>query len=126
SFDQDLGDAPLTFGRALHAIPAANNRYLGSVPPDDDPAGNEYSAAANSDDNTGTDDEDLVFPAFYPGVTQTVVLPVSEPVTGSSRLQGWIDWNGNGVFDSGEQVATNVINNGAGDLDSNAATITLD
>ncbi|WP_169745550.1 CshA/CshB family fibrillar adhesin-related protein [Isoalcanivorax pacificus] len=122
SFNQDLGDAPQTFGRAIHAIPQANDRYLGAVAPDDDPSGNEYSSAATGDGA----DEDLVLPAFYPGVTQTVVLPVVEPVTGSSYLQAWIDWNGNGSFNSGEQVASNVVNNGAGDLDNDPNTITLD
>lgn len=130
TFNQDLGDAPSSYGRALHAMPQLPNeavtRYLGANPPDDDANGNEYSAQANHDDTNGTDDEDGVTPPdFTQGQTAPVTVSVHEPNIGTSYLQGWIDWNQNKKFDAGEQIATNVVNNGSGDQDTKNGTITL-
>ncbi|MGJ3257827.1 MAG: GEVED domain-containing protein [Alcanivorax sp.] len=126
TFNQDLGDAPSSVPRALHAIPANITRYLGLVPPDDDSGGNEFSIDADRDDTQGVDDEDgAVFPSFQPGETTPVTIRVAEPVVGSSALQFWVDWNDDGVFGAGEKVASNAVNNGSGDLDSDPATITL-
>lgn len=130
TFNQDLGDAPSSYGRALHAMPQvpteAVPRYLGANPPDDDAAGNEYSANADHDDNTGTADEDgVIIPNFAPGQTKPVTVTVDEPATGGTYLQAWMDWNHNGGFDNGERIANNVADNGNGDQDNQNGTITL-
>ncbi|EKF75936.1 hypothetical protein A11A3_00540 [Alcanivorax hongdengensis A-11-3] len=126
TFNQDLGDAPSSYGRALHAISAANDRYLGNQAPDDDASGNEYSSASDSDDNNGVDDEDALSLSPLPrGQSTPVTLTVHEPTVGSSYLSAWVDWNQNGQFDSGERVANNIVNNGSGDSDSDSGTITF-
>ena len=126
TLNQDLGDAPSSYGRAIHGIGQSVTRYLGSTPPDDDANGNEYSNLANTDDNTGTDDEGAISNiSFTKGESAQLTLAVNEPTVGSSYLNAWIDWNANGVFDSSEQVATDLVNNGAGDQDNNGSTVTL-
>lgn len=126
TLNQDLGDAPASYGRAIHAIGQNVTRYLGSVAPDDDANGNEYSNLANTDDDTDQDDEDVLGNvSVTKGAPSQVSLAVQEPMVGSSYLNAWVDWNANGVFDSNEQIATNVVNNGSGDQDSNASTVTV-
>jgi uncharacterized repeat protein (TIGR01451 family) len=127
TLNQDLGDAPSGYGRAMHAIGQNVNRYLGSVAPDDDPNGNEFSVLADNDDINGADDEDVINAAtFVKGQTVSLPLPVVEPTTGSSFLNAWVDWNRNGVFENSERIASDAINNGAGDQDGNPATLTID
>ena len=111
----------------MHAIGQNVNRYLGSVAPDDDPNGNEFSVLADNDDINGADDEDVINAAtFVKGQTVSLPLPVVEPTTGSSFLNAWVDWNRNGVFENSERIASDAINNGAGDQDGNPATLTID
>jgi hypothetical protein len=77
------------------------------------------SANADSDDTTGTvDDENginTVFPAIPQGpnpvvTNYTVSLSLSNTTGSPANLCGWIDWNVNGTFDSGEGVCTTVAN----------------
>jgi hypothetical protein len=73
----------------------------------------EASATTNStatgDDITGIDDEDGVTlpPNFIPGVASSLVVNVTNTSGASAFLNVWIDYNRNGSFDAGEQIATN-------------------
>ncbi len=61
-------------------------------------------AAPNGDDLDGVDDEDGV---TVPAVdTETLVLPIviTDSTGGSSYLNGWFDWNGDGLFQSSESI----------------------
>ena len=99
----DFGDAPESYGSASHYI-ILNTRYLGSPP--DAEAAQQYSPEADGDDRTGNDDEDgVTFPDMIQGTRVTVRINI----VGSGRLNGWMDWNGDGDFDdSNEKVANNI------------------
>jgi hypothetical protein len=80
---------------------------------------------ADGDDNDGNNDED--------GITRTALVEdrtstFTATVSGAGYLQAWVDWNGDGDFlDPGEQVATNLQDNGSGDdVTSGDGTITFD
>lgn len=108
--DLDFGDAPDTFGTTLAvngarhtAVPQAirlGNRVDGE--PDGQP-----SPGADKDDANGVDDEDGV--TFLTPLQQGAAATV-QVVNGAnaSRLNAWVDFNGDGVFGAGEQVFTNV------------------
>ena len=127
----DYGDAPIAgiapdgsstvnYGEAQHTI--ITSTYLGAAAPDADSA-NQPTANADGDDLDGTDDEDgVTFPTLTQGQTANITVTVAGA---GGYLQGWIDWNGDGDFaDAGEQVATNLQDNQAGD--SNATTGTIE
>ncbi|HPY42047.1 MAG TPA: SdrD B-like domain-containing protein, partial [Thiolinea sp.] len=115
----DYGDAPLSYGSPVHSILAGT--YLGSAVPDAETS-TQASTAANGDDTHGTDDEDgITIPALTAGQTSTLMATVAG--TGG-YLQAWFDWNGDGDFaDSGEQVATNLQDGSASDVNSSAGII---
>jgi len=99
----DFGDAPENYGSASHYI-VLNTRYLGSSP--DGEADQQYSQEADGDDRNGRDDEDgVTFPDMIQGTRVTVRINI----VGSGRLNGWMDWNGDGDFsDLNEKVANNI------------------
>ncbi len=114
----DYGDAPATYGTPSHRI--VSGIYLGTNAPDSENAP-PTPLDGTGDDVTGTDDEDgITLPTLTQGQTATITAKVSG--TGG-YLQGWIDWNGNGTFDAGEQVATNLQDNGVGDTDNTTGKI---
>ncbi|WP_306117996.1 MULTISPECIES: GEVED domain-containing protein [unclassified Roseitalea] len=116
----DFGDAP-GYAEAAHPIDAA--LYMGASAPDRDEPG--AGTGGTSDDANGTDDEDgVTLPALYQGVPARISVAVSENALNDGYLQGWIDWNGDGTFDPGEQIATDLQDNQTGD--ENAATGTID
>ena len=96
--DEDFGDAPQSYGNAIHTIDTAIR--LGSALSAD--TGPYNSATASGDDDDGVP----AIPDFLAGEQKTIDVAV----TGANgRLQAWFDWNRNGVFtDPGEQVAVNV------------------
>lgn len=116
----DYGDAPSAYGSPSHRIVAGI--ALGSGSPDSEIAA-QPTANADGDDAAGSDDENGV---TIGSLTQGTTGTVSAAVQGAGgRLQAWFDWNGDGDFaDSGEQVATDIQDNGAGD--ANPATGTID
>ncbi|MGC4174584.1 DUF7507 domain-containing protein [Demequina sp.] len=74
-------------------------------------AASQFSATANGDDNTGTDDEDgVTLASSYtatPGSTVTVSgIQCSTSTSQAAYVAGWIDFNANGVFDAGEKSTT--------------------
>ncbi len=59
----------------------------------------------------GDDENGVTFPALVTGAS--AVIPVAVTIaddgfqTADPRLSAWIDWNGNGIFEAGERIATN-------------------
>ncbi|MFN0023380.1 MAG: GEVED domain-containing protein [Parvularculaceae bacterium] len=115
----DYGDAPASYGAPSHRV--VSGTALGSGNPDAEIAP-QPSVSANGDDAAGADDENGV---MISTLTQGGAGTVGATVAGAGgRLQGWIDWNGDGDFaDAGEQVATNIQDNGAGDTNLAAGAI---
>lgn len=119
----DHGDVASTYGDAAHERPLSTVLNIGSGDPDVE-AASATPLDGTGDDVTGTDDENgVTLPTITKG--QTVNFSVAVSGTGG-YLQGWVDWNHDGDFlDSGEQVATNLQDNGTGDLSSTTGTITF-
>ncbi len=110
---QDFSDAPASYGNPVHDI--VTGYRIGTI----NTAETVRYANANAVGDTGDD-------GYSAGTyRRTFVTTATVTVAGANgRLQGWADWNGDGDFaDAGEQVATNVADNGAGD--TNAATGTI-
>jgi uncharacterized repeat protein (TIGR01451 family) len=107
---QDFSDAPASYGNPIHDL--VTGFRIGAVNTSE--AAQYANATATGD--TGDDG--------YTGGTyrRTFTTIANVSVVGTNgRLQAWVDWNGDGDFlDTGEQVATNVADNGTGD--SNATT----
>ena len=110
---QDFSDAPASYGNPIHDIVAGYR--IGAV----NTSETAPYASANAVGDTGDDG--------YGGGTyhRTVLTTANLTVTGTNgRLQGWADWNGDGDFlDVGEQIATNVADNGTGDTNPAVGTI---
>ena len=123
AFSMDLGDAPdsslgtfagdyetLGVNNGPSHIIVAGVNLGGAVDPDN---GTLQNAAASADDTTNTgsaDDENGVstFPVISTATTSySVNVAVTETVSGSAYLVGYIDFNGDGDFlDTGEKSAT--------------------
>ncbi len=113
----DFGDAPQTYGKAIHVIDSADNPYIGDSPPDSDLSA-VGGSDANGDDLSGADDEGFGFDTPSSDIPSTPLcnarlLPLTQytvavDVSGFGYLNAWIDWNGNGNFsDPSEHVAVN-------------------
>lgn len=124
SFPYDLSDAPINgvspngvsvnaYGEAAHAIQAGV--YMGASLPD-----NEFepqtSALADGDDNDGNNDDDGITGLESLVRSKTTTLTASVSGAGG-YLQAWIDFDGNGQFDSAEQIASDIQDGGALDTD---------
>lgn len=102
---QDFGDALLSYGSPAHDI--ASGILLG--PNNTTELGSYNSPTASGD----AGDDGVSFSAMIQGQPATHTAIVSGS---GGRLQAWVDWNGDGDFiDTGEQIATNVQDNGVGD-----------
>ena len=109
----DLGDAPAGYGAPSHGVPFTVQSFLGRLAPDAD-ADPLHGLAADGDDLGGVDDEESVsLPALAQGVTVTLEVAV----TGPGVLQGWIDFDGDGLFEdaAGERIATDRLDDASGD-----------
>jgi hypothetical protein len=90
---------------------------IGATAPDVDTV-NPATATALGDDNSGTDDEDLTMPGFIIGTATSLSIPVTitqaSLVGSTSRINVFVDWNGDGdVTDAAEtQTAQSVISSG--------------
>ncbi len=109
----DFGDAPIfgtspngsstnNYGEASHTIVAG--LYLGTAEPDADSA-NQPTATADGDDTDGTNDDDGL--TTLPALTESAAYTIQVTTAGSGTLTGWIDYNGNGTFDSDESITGN-------------------
>lgn len=114
----DFGDAPID-KKAFHI--QAGELFLGALPGDIETS--SHLGVALGDDKTDIDDEDGVkISHLILGTTQEFKAAVS----GKGYLQAWIDFNGNGSFsDAGEQIALDIEDNGAGDLDPSVGTVNV-
>ena len=124
----DYSDAPIAaYGEASHEV-ADTSIFIGSFAPDAEPsarqAGNS-GADADGDDTNGIDDEDGI---TIPALMQRQTATITAEVTGAGGfLQGWIDFNGDGTFEAGEQIAANLQDDGTGDdATADDGTITFD
>ena len=101
----DRGDY-LGFASASSAVNASLK--LGANAPDAD-ATSLANATASGDDANGTDDEDgVTLPAqCYSGSYVPIIVNVTNSTGANAYLNGWVDFNNNNTFDTGEQVVTN-------------------
>lgn len=116
-FAIDYGDAPSTYGDALHTtIPTTPSVYLGATPPDSETAtllGADAGAGADGDDTTDSDDEDAF--TTLPDVPTTGTYDLTNiPVTNASgenaTLHAWIDFDRDGLFSTSEYQSAPVAN----------------
>lgn len=115
----DYGDAPLSYGEA--GVEVLDGMRMGSSV--DVEPGNQYSADADGDDNDGNDDEDGVTfvnaqgsCTIFAGGDQQVEITVLQSVLNTTYLNGWIDYDGNGTFDSDERIIDNFFVGNSGSL----------
>jgi hypothetical protein len=120
SADEDFGDAPASYQASPVASHIVGGLYLGSSVTADNVAVTNSGALAASPIASATastdgGDDGVTFPTLVRGVASTIDVAVTG--TGG-RLQGWIDWAGDGSFaTAGDQITTNAIDGGAGDTD---------
>ena len=105
----DYGDAPASYGTPSHII-SCNNLKIGNL--DDNEAASIPTTYANGDDNSNLDDEDGIssIPTIY-NSTSSYSLTVNNILntTGSNAtLYGWVDFNGDGAFQTNEMTSTTV------------------
>ena len=104
----DHGDAPASYGAPVHQI--VSGLHLGTNAPDWD-GGPFDTGNADGDDKSGSDDEDgVTLGTLQRGVSYTMDVKAA----GAGYLQAWIDYDGNGTFGSGDQIALNRRDDGAG------------
>jgi len=112
---QDFGDAPAVYGNPIHDI--VTGVRIGATNTSEPARYN--SANANAD----AGDDGVTIAQLRRSQTGSATITVAGA---GGRLQGWIDWNGDGDFaDAGEQIATNVQDNGTGDTNGATGTIGL-
>lgn len=111
-----------------HAI--NSNLYIGPTAPDGDD-GTLNNVAANADDQGGTSDEGFTGSddlAVIAGIGQSIDVNVTNLETSNATLYGWIDYDGDGEFETSERATASVLtgtNNGTVTLNfpaTNAAT----
>lgn len=104
----DTGDAPASYGQASHVL-VSGSPWLGYEEPDDNQPIADTTALG--DDIEGTDDEDGVF-AFpilvQNGKSYDTNVFATNPGSSAATLAGWIDFDGNGRFDSDEFTSDTV------------------
>ncbi|WP_455445340.1 GEVED domain-containing protein [Streptococcus salivarius] len=131
-FPLDEGDAPESYGKAMHSIATVDGvtgakvsqPYLGNVSPDMDENtvldwfGDDNSTTADEgvdqllpDDLKGTTNEMIKMDRTRPG-NYTISVEAHTDGTSQANIYGWVDFNQNGTFDEDER--------------SNLATITKD
>ncbi|MBN3926173.1 GEVED domain-containing protein [Nostoc sp. NMS4] len=118
-FVSDFGDAPNSYGEVSHA-PSCSNPTLGAT------VTGEYSQFYSANANGDAGDDGVTLPSsLAPGKTATITVNAST----AGFLNSWIDFNKNGVFDTGEQLnLTNVTNGTAATVNNvplNAGNNTL-
>ena len=124
----DFGDVPDPTYPTLLASDGARHTATGPTLGSnrDTEADGQPTAAADGDDTTGTpDDEDgLVNPAvdlaLVEGVVPSVDVKVTNNTGSTATLYGWIDYNGDGVFDNATERASVPVPTGSTDV-----TVTL-
>lgn len=107
---EDFGDAPASYGDPSHEIVAGVSLGM-SVDGDND---SQHSTNADGDDVDGNDDEDGVTfvgatASCYGtvGETEEVTITALQTVFNDVYINGWIDFNQDGDFDTNERIVTN-------------------
>jgi uncharacterized repeat protein (TIGR01451 family) len=122
SVDEDFGDAPASYDTTAAASHIVGGFFMGTAPTVENAAVTNLNATpitpspiANATASGDGNDDGVTFPSLVRGLAGNINVSV----TGSGgRLQGWIDWAGDGSFaTAGDQIATNVVDGGAGDTD---------
>ena len=112
---EDHGDAPSSYGDARHNIPAAPSVYLGSIVPDDESAP-ASPLDSTGDDGNSTDDEDTFSGTLPELIINDTSYSLNVACTGEgATVAGWVDFNRNGSFDSGER-SSNTCSTGTASL----------
>ena len=112
--EMDFGDAPNSYGTvssgnvvgASHLVKATGPRLGNFI---DAEANGQPHPSAQGDDSSTWDDEDGVLfvggNVLNAGSNKTIQVVVENVLpTGNAHLSGWIDFNGNGVFEASEQA----------------------
>jgi hypothetical protein len=106
----DFGDLPASYNLSSRADDGARhvivNRYLGNLIDGEEDA--DERPNADGDDLTGVNDDDGVMPiGEWEDGEDGGVIEVQ--TTGVGYLNGWIDWNNNGAFETTEHVISNTL-----------------
>lgn len=134
--DLDYGDAPASYGAAsveIHNVDTSlNGIYMGVSPPDvdaDNWGGDGTDNSGNSSDDdavvpcspgscTVFDDEDATALTTgltsNAGATHEITLPVTNDTASPVYVQGWVDFDGNGTFDTDEAAIERTVAASAG------------
>lgn len=121
----DFGDAPdlgIGTGANNYRTTSADNGpshiirnsiYMGAGVPDSEADG-QPDSLSRGDDLSGASDEDgpQTILNFATGDTPTIQVLVTNQTGVSATLIGWIDYDGNGVFDDATESATSVVADG--------------
>jgi subtilisin family serine protease len=104
SANYDYGDLPNSYDTLNGVLNRARHKkssyWLGARW--DGELGAQPSIGADGDDLAGYDDDDgIVIDPIIPGETVRIVATANR---NNGYLKGWIDWNGNGVFDPQERL----------------------
>ena len=122
-FGGDFGDAPSTYGDASHVVSGSPDLYLGTVQPDTDAGtqdGGDAGVGADGDDSGGTDDEEAIasFASLSSQSSGTYSVTLAYTNSGANaELSGWIDFDGNGLFETDEFATATVGASGSASLD---------
>ncbi|CAD77734.1 MAG TPA: adhesin [Rhodopirellula baltica] len=104
---RDFGDAPDSYG-TLSASNGASHGILSGFTLGatvDRESDGQPTADATGD---GADEDGIQFTApLVPGTTSSIQVTVNNTTGGQAYLQGWIDVDGNGTFDSDERFISN-------------------
>ena len=107
----DFGDAPDSYGTTLDVDGAwhlTTGPTLGSAR-DVDSDGQPTTGADGDDTNGDADEDGVTFVSdIIPGQTYTTVTANVQGATSGAKLDAWIDYDGDGVFESSEQIADSV------------------
>ena len=103
-FAYDFGDAPASYGEVSQSATCGVTPHLGATSTGE--SSQNYNATASGD----AGDDGVTLPAsLTPGTTATITVNASA----AGFLNSWIDFNKNGVFDSGEQLTVTNVTTGA-------------
>lgn len=106
-FSLDFGDAPASYGAAMHRVPAQGSAttFLGALPPDNEAGTLDSSTGAINglgDDLAGQDDEDAVASLNSLNTSDTAYA-FAVSCTAGAFVSAWADFNRNGIFDADER-----------------------
>ncbi|WP_460938993.1 beta strand repeat-containing protein, partial [Spirosoma humi] len=112
----DFGDAPDSYATLSGSNGAAHKPtatlYIGALAADGESNGQPTGTLANGDDTNGIDDEDGLTTAPPVLVECSDVYSLTVEVTNTTGqtayVRGWVDFNRNGTFDTGEFTSVNL------------------